>query len=230
MKKTVLVLCLLVALCGCSSGSNSTIENKQQQEESAEESKSDLITEEELKSYISKIEISDENWKDIFSADIDFHEEVNNFGEIEIDIDKVEAKFNVKPEYYADMSQIGLELHDNVYGNDLVWENLSEDVLLDVFYSQDSWKYYLVAGAENYHDEGIIYFVYEGSGFYTYDTYPFNMDNFTCVKAGGYVYKVEIPSELIQGEEFKYVDYINAYGNACICPIDTFEDIEIFMS
>lgn len=231
MKKGILILCIFITLCGCSNKPSSEVSISEEDNVVVETKNNDsLPTEEELKSYIKKIEISDDNWKDIFYVAVDYHEEVNNFGETVIDNEKIEAKLTVKDGYMADLSKIGLQLHDNLYGNDVVWENLDEDARLEVYYSGKLIK--LTVGAENYHDDDIVYFVYNGKGFFTYDSYPFVMDNFTCTKAGGYVYKIEIPEEWIVDDDFyyKYVDYINSYGNACIFPLDNFEGIDLFMS
>lgn len=233
MKKIILVLCLLVTLCGCSTNSKPTPTNEIKEEvteTNSDNEKSNIITEEELKSYITKIDISDENWKDIFCVEIDYHEEVNNFGETVIDHENVEAKFTTKPGYMADLTKIGLVLHDNLYGNDMIWEDLSKDPMIEVYYTDVLFLQSKPVDVSNYHDGDVVYLVYEGHGFFTYDTYPFNFDNFTCNKAGGYVYKIDIPEELISDDELRSVDYINSFGTETMILIDRYEEIDMFIN
>lgn len=234
MKKFVLVLCLLVALCGCSNNTSTTATSDDQQKETVSTSENNYLTKEEIKSLIKKIDITDDNWKDIFYVDVDYHEEVNNFGETVIDHDEAEAKFGINSGYIGELDKIGLELHDNVYGNDMMWENLSEDPLLDVYYTDVLHLQSIPAGESSYHDGDIVYLVYEGHGLFTYDTFPFSFDNFTCNKAGGYVYKIEVPEEYVFGDITdpggQAIIYQGSDGNQAEFYFHSISDIDDFMN
>ena len=229
MKKVIIVLCVLICLCGCSNKANTTA-NDTQQEETAGTNTDNYLTKEEIKALIKKIDITKENWKDFFHVEIDYHEEVNNFGETVIDHFKVEANLIFNQGYIGDLGKIGLELHDNVHGNDVVWENLSEDLKLRVYYGDNHTR--VPENITDYYEDGdVMYEIYMGYG---YDGYlPFNFDNFTCNKAGGYVYKLDVPSEFILGEEsdpIRCIVYKDADGNIAETDIKTFEALEEFMN
>lgn len=234
MKKYILIL-LVLLLVGCSTkNTNSSLqtEEKEQQNEVVEKNNETegLITEEELKASISKVVITDDNWRDVFFVDIDTHAEINNFGEEVIDHKKVTAKLTLNEGYYGDLSKIGLKLYDNVYGNEIVWENLEQNDAIHIYYD-DGELMHLIAGKENHKNGDPVYWVYEGHGLFAFDAYPFIMDNITLNQAGGDVYYLDLPKELIKDDlGIEYIDYVDSDGVACIFPLNDIQFIESFIN
>lgn len=243
MKKRLIILFVLILMSGCSKRDNNI--NKKNLMNNK------VISEEELKSYITKIDVLSSNWTSILFIDVDYHEEVNNFGESIYDPYEVSVDFKTKPGFVADMNKIGLKLIDTYSGKEIIWENLKTDPVLYVYHKDDrNWNPFGFIESIYNENEGMIVYGYKNNGGWGGGTMirPFiyvptdisyitdeeqhdtleGFMNIICEEAGGYVYQLDVPEELIV--DGRYVSYTNSYGNVCDLLLNDFFSVDLFMN
>lgn len=156
------------------------------------------ISKEELMSYIKMIDVTPENWKDIFEVQITQNEVKNAFGEVIGTNEKI--ILDVSNDYYGTRRKAALKLHDNL--NDYDFTTDSIEFVLQRFNLEEYYSYPGVNPEDNPpHEDGEI--IYGGG--------VFDINNLTCTQAIGHVYKSSIPEELIyispNKDHRKYVNY-----------------------
>ena len=150
------------------------------------------IPKEELMTYIEKIDITPDNWKDIFEIRTFKDEDTNAFGDVTYSYEY--TRLTVKDNYwYGYVDSVDMKLHDNVNDKDVVLSSLYLEP-----YSSNNWY-----NGDSFNEGDILYSYYEEENYMSYYC-VFDMDNFTCTQAIGHVYKVNIPDEYIV--EHKYSD------------------------
>lgn len=240
MKKITLILSLMLVLVGCSTQKKLTVDSIQSVSskeelakvlncdsgdlkqiitninniydtlpESTEPSKVDntvrytadgeiVISKEELMSYIEKIEVTTDNWKDFFGVQKYTREKKNDFGDVIAEYEEV--IFDLNPdliESYAD--EVVLQLHDNVNNVDVISTKLDIGIYEGGYYHGD-FNIGDIVYIDDYND---------------WKSYIFDINNFTCTRAKGYLYKTSFPEEIIYIDEddSKYVNYYDSkYG------------------
>lgn len=163
-----------------------------------------MIHRDELLSYIEKIDIAEDNWKDICGIVRDKYERKNALGEIEYSNEDI--YFGIKEGYVDSEEEWGLKVHDNL--NDL-------DLTMPPFYvfeiTESSAENINTYYNGNFSVGDLMYETYDENGAHYY---AFDLDNFTFLQAAGYVYKLSIPEEYIYVDEEASAKKVNYY---CEC-------------
>ena len=148
------------------------------------------IPKDELMGYIERIDITPENWKDIYEVKTNIEEYKNSFGEVTNTYKSIKLQF--KDGYIGDSYSAGLRLHDNVNNID----KITDELYLEEYNPEEAYWY-----DKTFNEGDILYNVYDEKN-YCSNYYVFDINNFTCTQTIGHVYKLSIPEEYITEEDY----------------------------
>lgn len=203
----LLIVFLILSLVGC------TKDNKQDSKNEdgiIVENGYTYISIEKLKSYIQKVDITNDNWRDYFVIEYNTYENKDSFGEVTSTRTDISFANKNDPNVYYSSGK--LKLHDNLYDIDFIF-----DGWLPLTMCQEEGEYY----GHNFKSGDLIWWGEDANGQLDYRV--FDLDNLTCIQASGYLYLISIPEELISDEGvYYYTDSSQGYIKLNFNDIDEF--------